>query len=559
MTAVPPVPGPRAQALAAVTAPGQRFELVEEDVRGHRMQVFENRARSLHEVLAQSAKFGDREYLVCGDLRLTCAEHLDRVASLSRALSEEHGVTKGSRVAVFSANNAEWVLTFWATVSLGAIVVGMNSMWSAREAHEALESCAPVLIVADAPRREVLGRVASEQEAVPMLSTEADIPKLSLVHPDAALPPCEVEEDDPAVIMFTSGTTGRAKGATHSHRNMVAAADYFAVNDAAAAHMGLPRPEQRRILLISPLFHIMSLHNLVVPRLSFGDAVVIYTGKFNVERVLRLIEKERITQWGMAPTMASRLLQHGDLSDYDLSSLTAITLGSAPSSPALKSALREMLPVAAKSLGTTYGLTESSSAATIATAADLEMYPDSVGRPVVTMQVEIGDPAGGQVSDGVEGEICLRGPLVMLGYWNDPEATAAAIDRDGWLHTGDLGAMIDGHLRMRSRRSDLIIRGGENVYPAEVEGVLTEHPAVLECAVMGVDHEDLGQEVVAVVVIGGGSTATAHELTTFTQERIARYKVPSRWVLTRAELPRNATGKLMRLQLGELATGQNQR
>lgn len=378
-----------------------------------------------------------------------------------------------------------------------------------------------------------------------------------MAHQDAALPPCVVEEDDPAVVIFTSGTTGRAKGATHSHRNMVAAADYFAVNDAVAGHMGLPRSEQRRILLITPLFHIMSLHNLVVPRLSFGDAAVLYTGRFDVERVLRLIEKERITQWGMAPTMASRLLQHGDLSRYDLSSLTAISLGSAPSSPALKSALRARLPVAAKSLGTTYGLTESSSAATIATAADLELHPDSVGRPVVTMQVEIRNSAGGHVHAGVEGEICLRGPLVMLGYWNDPVATDAAIDSGGWLHTGDLGAVIDGHLRMRSRRSDLIIRGGENVYPAEVEGVIAEHPAVLECAVMGVDHEDLGQEVVAVIVTRGDGAVTTPELTAFTEERIARYKVPSRWILTREELPRNATGKLMRRQLGTLAVGKD--
>lgn len=552
MTGVPTVEDRRAQALATVTAPGERFELAEEDVRGHRMKVFKNRARSLHEVLAQSANYGDREYLVCGDLRLSFTEHLARVASLGRALRDEHGVAKGDRVAIFSANNAEWILTFWATTSLGAIAVGMNSMWSAREAAEALEQCAPVVLVADAPRREVLGRVVSGWEGVPVLSTEVDIPRLSVAHPSADLPPCVVEEDDPAAIIFTSGTTGRAKGATHSHRNVVAAADYFAVNDAAAAYMDLPQPDQRRILLIAPLFHMISLHNLVVPRLAFGDAVVIYTGKFDVDRVLRLIEVERVTRWGMVPTMASRLLQHGDLSDYDLSSLTAITLGSAPSSATLKSALRAVLPVAAKSLGTTYGLTESSSAATIATAADLARHPDSVGAPVVTMQVEIRDPVGQPVQDGAEGEICLRGPLVMLGYWGDSAATEDAIDQEGWLCTGDLGTMIEGHLRMRSRRSDLIIRGGENVYPAEVESVLTEHPAVLECVVLGADHEDLGQEVVAVVVTAGDIAVTAHELAAFTRERIARYKAPTRWVLTQEELPRNATGKIMRHRLGSL-------
>ncbi|MEO9222910.1 MAG: fatty acid--CoA ligase family protein, partial [Mycobacteriaceae bacterium] len=366
-----------------------------------------------------------------------------------------------------------------------------------------------------------------------------------------ALPEVTVAEDDPAVILFTSGTTGRAKGATHSHRNVIAAKDYFQVNDAVAAELGVA-PAPRRFLMTGPLFHIMSLHNLVVPRLAFGDTVVIYTGRFNVDRVLRLIERERITQWGAVPTMASRLVEHGDLARYDLSSFTSLSLGSAPSSETLKIALRSKLPIAGKSLGTTYGLTESSTAATLATAADLLRYPDSVGTPVVTVAVEIRDERGGRVTDGVEGEIYVRGPQVMLGYWNDPAATAAAIDADGWLRTGDLGRMEDGHLRMSSRRSDLIIRGGENVYPAEVEGALTEHSAVRECSVLGVAHHDLGQEVAAVVVIEPDCGVTEQQLGEFLLDRIARYKVPSRWVLTDQPLPRNATGKVVRHRLAPI-------
>jgi len=539
----PEVPDPRVAALARVIAAGQRFEVVEEDVRGHRMQVFKNRHRCLLEVLKESAQYGDREYLVCGGLRLTYAEHLRRAASLSHEMRVTYRIGKGDRVAILSANNAEWIMAFWATTALGAIVVGMNSLWSAREVADGMAQCTPKLVIADAPRRALLGEVA-----VPVLSTEDDVPRLSLDHPEAALPEDTVAEDEPAVILFTSGTTGRAKGATHSHRNVIAAKDYFAVNDAVAAELGVA-PAPRRFLLTGPLFHIMSLHNLAVPRLAFGDTAVIYTGRFDVDRVLRLIERERITQWGAVPTMASRLIEHGDLSGYDLSSFTTFSLGSAPSSESLKSALRAILPVAGKSLGTTYGLTESSTAATLATAADLARYPDSVGTPVVTMAVEIRDERGSRVSDGVEGEICVRGPQVMLGYWNDPEATAAAIDPEGWLRTGDLGTMEDGHLRMRSRRSDLIIRGGENVYPAEVENVLAEHPAVLECSVLGAAHHDLGQEVAAVVVVGAGAEVTEQELTGFLRDRVARYKVPSRWVLTDQPLPRNATGKVVRHRL----------
>lgn len=464
----------RDQALAAVTAPGQRFEVTVEEVRGNRIEVFANRARSLNDVLVASAVHGDREYLVSENLRLSFTEHLARVASLSRALREEYGIGKGDRVAIHAANSAEWVMTFWAVASLGAITVGMNAMWSARETADAMELTGPALVVADDVRGELLADTGAA-----VLSIEQDVPRMSLAYPDAELPSPVIEEDDPAVIIFTSGTTGKAKGATHSHRNIIAAVDYFSVNEAAAAQLGATRPDQHRALLIAPLFHMMSLHNLVVPRLAFGDAVVIYSGKFDISRTLRLIEAEKVTQWALVPTMANRLVRHGDLSDYDLTSLSAISVGSAPSSPSLKEALRRALPLAASSLVTTYGLTESSSAATIAIAADLEKYEDTVGTPVITMQVEIRDIDGSPVPEGAEGEICLRGPMIMLGYWNNPAATDASIDSDGWLHTGDIGVILDGHLRLRSRRTDIIIRGGENIYPAEVEAALSEHPSTL--------------------------------------------------------------------------------
>ncbi|MDH6280253.1 class I adenylate-forming enzyme family protein [Prescottella agglutinans] len=534
---------PRAEAVARLTAPGAEFEIVEEPVRGAPMRVFRNRYRSLHRILTESARYGDTEYLVCGDLRLSFTEHLDRVASLSHAMRTRYGIGKGDRVAILSANNAEWIMTFWAATALGAVTVGMNSMWSAREIEYGVELSGPSLIVADAPRRELLGAVD-----VPVLTVEDDIPALSTAHPGAELPDPDVNEDDPAVILFTSGTTGRPKGATHSQRNMIAAVDFHRFNDALATELGRA-PSGRRFLLATPLFHIAALHNLAVPRLAFGDTGVITTGRFDIDRVLRLIERERVTNWGAVPTMVSRIVEHGDLSGYDLSSLQTISVSSAPSSAALKERLRKILPVAGRSLGTTYGLTESSSAATLATAADLAERPDTVGTAVPTMSVEVRDEHGNVVPDGVEGEICIRGPLVMLGYWNNEEATAASIDEYGWMRTGDLGTLESGYLRISSRRSDLILRGGENVYPAEVENVLTEHPAVRECIVLGVEHPDLGEEVCAVVVVDADDAVTSEALSSFMQERIARYKVPTRWTLTTTELPRNATGKVKRQEV----------
>jgi acyl-CoA synthetase (AMP-forming)/AMP-acid ligase II len=359
-----------------------------------------------------------------------------------------------------------------------------------------------------------------------------------------------VDEDDPATILFTSGTSGRPKGVVHSHRNLLAVVEYHRLNDALAAAFGDPTsPQDKRFLLVMPLFHIASLHNLAVPRLATGSTAVIHQGAFDVDGVLRLIEQRRVTNWGAVPTMANRLLEHGDLSRYDLSSLRSFALASAPSSPAFKARLRAALPFAEQALADSYGLTESSTAATVASPLDLAEAPDSVGRPIVTVQVEIRDEQGKPVAEGEEGEVCVRSPFVMLGYWNDPQATAAAIREDRWLHTGDIGVMEHGRLRLSSRRSDLILRGGENVYPVEVEAVLAEHPAVRESAVLGADHPDLGQEVAAVVVVEPGHEVTEQDLQDYVREHLAYYKVPSRWRLTTEPLPVNATGKVLRREL----------
>jgi acyl-CoA synthetase (AMP-forming)/AMP-acid ligase II len=296
-----------------------------------------------------------------------------------------------------------------------------------------------------------------------------------------------------------------------------------------------------------PLFHIASLHNLAIPRLVSGDTVVIDSDRFDVDRVLGLIERERITNWAVVPTMAHRLVNHVDLHRYDLSSLAALSVNSAPSSVALKDRLRAAVPGIQSTLADSYGLTESCTAATVATAADLVQFPTTVGRAIATVRIEIRDAGGRALDDGEPGEICLRSAFNMLGYWDDATATAATFAADGWLRTGDLGYLQDGLLYMSSRRSDLILRGGENVYPAEIEAVLDEHPGVLECAVFGVEHPDLGEEVAAVIVAAPGTgEPSTDELREFAKDRLAYYKVPTRWRFTTTPLPRTATGKVVR-------------
>jgi acyl-CoA synthetase (AMP-forming)/AMP-acid ligase II len=532
------------QVADGLTAPGAPFELVEEDVLGVRVPVFKNRVHSLGELVSDSVRFGDRVYAATATTELTFAEHARQVASLAAALREEHDVQPGDRVAIAAANSPEWITAFWATVSLGAIAVGFNAWWARGEVAYALGHAEPKVVIADAKRAAVMVEAGV---AVPVLTVEEDLPRLAGGDPEASLPDVAVQEDDAATILYTSGTSGRSKGVVHTHRNLLAVLEYHRFNDALAAAFGDPTPpEDKRYLMAMPLFHIASLHNLAVPRLATGSAAVIHQGAFDVDRVLRLIGQRRVTNWGAVPTMANRLLEHGDLSDYDLSSLRSFALASAPSSPAFKDRLRKALPFAEQALADSYGLTETSTACTVASPLDLAEAPDSVGRPIISVQLEVHDESGHAVAEGVEGEVCVRSQFVMQGYWRDPDATAAAIRADRWLHTGDIGVIEQGRLRLSTRRSDLILRGGENVYPVEVEQVLAEHPLVRESAVFGVDHADLGQEVAAVVVVDDLTALTEDDLAKYIADNLAYYKVPTKWRLTTEPLPINATGKVAR-------------
>jgi acyl-CoA synthetase (AMP-forming)/AMP-acid ligase II len=532
------------QVADGLTAPGAPFELVEEDVLGVRVPVFKNRVHSLGELVSDSVRFGDRVYAATATTELTFAEHARQVASLAAALREEHDVQPGDRVAIAAANSPEWITAFWATVSLGAIAVGFNAWWARGEVAYALGHAEPKVVIADAKRAAVMVEAGV---AVPVLTVEEDLPRLAGGDPEASLPDVAVQEDDAATILYTSGTSGRSKGVVHTHRNLLAVLEYHRFNDALAAAFGDPTPpEDKRYLMTMPLFHIASLHNLAVPRLATGSAAVIHQGAFDVDRVLRLIGQRRVTNWGAVPTMANRLLEHGDLSDYDLSSLRSFALASAPSSPAFKDRLRRALPFAEQALADSYGLTETSTACTVASPLDLAEAPDSVGRPIISVQLEVRDESDHAVAEGVEGEVCVRSQFVMQGYWRDPDATAAAIRADRWLHTGDIGVIEQGRLRLSTRRSDLILRGGENVYPVEVEQVLAEHPLVRESAVFGVDHADLGQEVAAVVVVDDLTALTEDDLAKYIADNLAYYKVPTKWRLTTEPLPINATGKVAR-------------
>ncbi len=538
---------------ARLTAPGAPFEIVEEEVLGERMRVFRNRRRSLRELLAASEALGDREYVVHGDRRISYGEHVRLVASTARALRDLYGVRPGDRVAILAANCPEWVVAFWASVSLGASVAALNGWWTADEILYGVENSDPRLLIGD---RKRLGRVSGHDVGVPVLEIESEFGKLVSHAPQAALPDDPIAEDDPAVILYTSGTTGRPKGAVNSHRGICGFVQTTMLNGArlmiAAASRGAKpeaNPPATAALVTAPLFHMSGLHAGAVMMLAVGAKTVWRSGRFDPEDVLRLIEKERITSWAGIGSMAPLVLNHPKVSEYDLSSLRNLGSGGAPTSPTLLARMKQVSPVGARGRGLGYGLSESVATVAVIGGEELEERPTSVGRIQPTIEVEIRDPDGRALPDGREGEIHVRSPYTMLGYWRNEEATRKAIKPGRWLATGDVGRLEDGYLYINSRARDMILRGAENIYPIEIEHRLEAHPSVAEAAVVGVDHPELGQEVKAILVPRNGARIDTEELARFVGEKLAPFKVPTHWEVRSEPLPRNAAGKILKTVL----------
>jgi acyl-CoA synthetase (AMP-forming)/AMP-acid ligase II len=540
------VPEALQEVEAQLLGEGGLFEIVFADVLGERMNVFKNRARSLRHFMVASQRLGDAEFLVFSDgrdeRRITFAEHARLVARMAELLTSRYGVGRGDRVAILAANCPEWIVTFWAIVSLGAVAVGLNAWWTGPEIRFGIENAAPKLVVLDRKRRARL-----EAEAgVPLLVIEDELAALLEAPTDVPLPTVAIEEDDPAIVLYTSGTTGRPKGAVHSHRNVIALVGLGFFNGARARALLPPSPYAPCIFVTSPLFHVSGLHNAAVACLAAGVKTVWLAGRFDAPLAFALMEKERVTSWGYTATLLHRAVHHPQAERYDLSSVWQLGGGGSPIPLALQARAREVFKSAAKTLGVGYGLTESTSLAAINTGEELLRFPDSVGRPMPTVEVEIRGSCGERVPDGREGDICVRSPLVMLGYWRDPAATSEVILPGRWLRTGDIGKMVDGRLYLSSRRQDLILRGGENVYPAEIEQRLELHADVAEAAVIGIEHGELGQEVMAVVVPRPGASIDVKALTSWAAAGLAYFKVPSQWQVRTEPLPRNAIGKVLK-------------
>ena len=554
-----------AEASAALTAPGAPFETEERQIRGLATRIWKNAPASLRAILENSTAHGDLTFLVYEGERLTFAEHYRRCVALAGALVDRYGVRKGDRVAIAMRNFPEWSVAFWAAAAVGAIVVPLNAWMTGAELDYCLADSGTSLLIADAERAERLTPHLGALKLTATLVARTTTPLAPPLIPfeeaadaasgAAALPAVSIDPEDDATIFYTSGTTGKPKGALGTHRNIctnIASIGFAAARALLRRGEAVPAPgtaPKRTTLLSVPFFHATGCHSTLCAALHTGGKIVLMY-RWDPERAMELIERERVTGFGGVPAMAWQVIEHPAFARFDLSSVESIAYGGAPSAPELVTRIRERFPKGMPGNG--YGLTETSSVTSQNAAEDYERKPDSAGLVIPVCDVRVVDPAGVDVPPGEIGELWIKGPNVVKGYWNKPEATAQTFTA-GWLHTGDLVRIdAEGFLYILDRAKDMLIRGGENVYCVEVESALYSHPAIMDAAVVGIPHRILGEEVGAVVQVKPGAAVSEAELKRHVAAQLAAFKVPVRIERRHESLPRNANGKILKRELRAL-------
>ncbi|MBW0152331.1 MAG: acyl--CoA ligase [Phenylobacterium sp.] len=563
-----------ADAHALLTAPGVPFEMEEVTVRGVTMKSWKNSPPSLRSVVEAGRAHGERIFLVYEDERVSFEAFHRAVANLAKEFAAR-GVTKGDRVAIVMRNLPEWVVAFYAGASLGAIVTPLNAWWTGPELEYGLTDSGAKIVVLDAERYERLTEhlpncpdlvrvyVSRESDEI----AHPDVTKLEDILgeanswsglPDIALPDVAIDQDDDATIFYTSGTTGKPKGALGTHRgvnsNILTAACAGARRFLRRGEMPpAPDPDgpQRSSLISVPFFHVTGCFAVLNPSL-FAGAKLVMMHKWDAVRAFELIEREKIQSAGGVPTIAWQLIEHPARANYDLSSLESVAYGGAPSAPELVRRLSETFPKSQPGQG--WGMTETCATVTSNGAEDYTNRPDSCGPAAPVAELKIVDPADGktELPIGAVGELWAKGPMVVKGYWNKPEATAQTFV-DGWVRTGDLARLDEeGFCFIIDRAKDMLIRGGENIYCVEVENVLYDHPAIMDAAIVGVPHRTLGEEPAAVVTLKPGAEVTEQELRAHVAEHLAAFKVPIAVKFWHETLPRNANGKILKNELKKL-------
>lgn len=547
-----------------VTAPGTLLEVGNVDVCGQSLRGYVNAPGTLTDLWRLAAGYGDAEYLIYGEERRTYAQAAAEVAAFACWLQRQ-GIQPGDRVAIAMRNYPEWMLAHWAINAVGATVVGMNAWWVADEMAYALDDSQPRLLIADDRRLEIFASIRDRFEEMSVVTVRAaESPVSGTCWQDAIaeggeLPAVDIDPDSDACIFYTSGTTGRPKGAQLTHRGCVAnvlsvaamgsiyaTARALELGEQPDAAVSAPAPTA---LIATPLFHVTA-NNCILQGGSVAGGKFILMYKWDTEEAMRLIEAEKVTTMSAVPMMTREILSHPDRDNYDLSSLSAMGGGGAAMQPDLVGKVAEATQRAKPTQG--YGMTEVCGIISYIAGDIFLERPASAGPLVPALEGRCVGEDGELKGVGEVGEICVRGTPVIKGYLNRPEATAETIV-DGWLHTGDIGYFDeDGFIYLVDRAKDMILRGGENIYGAEVENAIFDHPAVLECVAFAVPDDRLGEEVGAAVHLREFAMCDAATLREHLSTRLAAFKIPRYLWFLSEPLPRNANGKFLKRELRDV-------
>ena len=545
-----------AKARQQLTGPGGDFEIVEADILGNRIRTFKNAPPTVRDFWLSTIQFADRPYLVYEDERLSYSDAHARVNAVAAWLFAQ-GVKTGDRVAVSMRNYPEWMLIYWACVSVGITVVGMNAWWTAEEMTFALSDSSPKVLFLDQERLDRVNERADMADGIKLVGVRLNapaadvIPWSDVITTGGTLPDVNVDPDSDACIFYTSGTTGFPKGAQLTHRGCIANLMnmmYSAASTGLAVQWatGVEPPAEPPVpagLITTPLFHVTANNCGAYAVTALGGKIVLMY-RWDAGEALRIIAAEKITSMSGVPVMAREVINHPDFATTDTSSLTTLGGGGAQVPPDLVQKIDAKVATARPNTG--YGMTETCGIITSVSADFFVDKPDTAGPAMPNFEVKCVDDGGNAVPQGEMGELWVRGSSVIKGYINRPEATAESIT-DGWLHTGDV-ARIDenGFIFICDRKKDMVLRGGENVYCAEVEAVLYRHDAIAECCVFGVPDERLGEDVAAAIVLKAGENLTEEELREHCAKIMAKHKAPRHVWFLDEPLPRNASGKFLK-------------
>tara|TARA_B100000427_G_scaffold6540_1_gene6092 strand:- start:5091 stop:6806 length:1716 start_codon:yes stop_codon:yes gene_type:complete len=530
------------------------FELEKVNVRGNEYNTFKSAPKTLGEYFQFALIHGEWDFLAYEDETYTYQETLNKAAGLSHALIDQFGIKKGDAVAFSMRNYPEWIFSYMAVTSIGAIAVPLNSWWQGEELEYGIQHSEAKLVIADDER---LSRMEGYVEDIPRIAVRCDagsytnaVNFVDVVQDNEAFPAVEVDPEDDASIMYTSGSTGYPKGVVATHRSIINTPVAWAFLAQLAGQIEtdddsptFPQPESPCTLAAVPLFHVTGSHsNFLLSLLSATRIVLMY--KWDPLKAIQLIEEYKVTSFSGVPTMNQEILITSENNpDIDVSSIAMLSGGGAARPPEQVKAQEKNHPTKAAGVG--YGLTETNAAGTNASGKLLYSKPDTAGFPTpLVHEIKIIDEEGKEVEQGGLGEVCIKSASNFRCYLKNEEATNEALDSEGWFRTGDVGCIDEhGFLFIKDRIKDIVIRGGENIACLEIEGVLAEHPAVAEASVFGVPDERLGEQLATRIALKPGMETNEAEISEFLAGKLAKFKIPVYMWFQAEALPRIATGK----------------